>query len=961
MFLARQFSLAGIFWIKKKMMMRVGKWALGLLMFFSVSLSAQKGIVRGTIIDDETGEPLFSASVVAKGTMVGEVTDFDGKYELKLDPGVYDIQASFIGYNTINIEGVEVKADDVNVLNNLRLAPSSAQLEEAVVTAEVLRNTESALLTVKKKSANVMDGISAQNFRKIGDSDAASAAKRVSGVSVEGGKYVYVRGLGDRYTKTILNGMEVPGLDPDRNALQMDIFPTSIIENMVVLKSFTADLPADFTGGIVNIETRSFPSKKIFSASLGLGYTPGMHFNDEYLSYDGGSTDFLGFDDGTRSLPVDRTTAVPDPASVRPGDAQQLEDITRSFNPTLAAMEQTSFMNVSAGVSGGNQYKLEGKTVGWSGALSYKNNTDYYDDWQQNFWQKPYSASEFELRPDVVNQGRLGINNVLLSGMLGGAMKMRNSKYVLNVLHIQNGEKKAGYFDRQQFIGNPGQYYRDNLEYSQRSLTNVLVSGEHVNDDASWTLEWKVAPTISAINDKDVRKTPFEFDNGIFKYAPSTAEEPERIWRELDEINIPVRVDAIRDHKVYGKSSKMKFGVGGTFKQRDFTILNYFMKIDNYDPRRIEITGDANDLMDPDMIWTAARDTGTYIDYNFIPSNSYNSYSTNFAGYISEEVEFSTRWKAIAGIRAEMFDLYYSGEDQSGNVYDNAQFINKLDLFPTASVIFTMDESTNLRGSYSRTTARPSFKEASAAQIEDVLTGITFIGNPDIRPTYINNMDLRIERFMEGAQIISASAFYKTFDDPIEIVSFAAAPDNVQPRNLGDAEVFGFEAELRKNFDFISPSLSKIMFIANASWIESRLRFGQEQKNAREFAAREGEDIGDYRPLQGQAPYLMNAGLSYSDLESGLETGVYYNVQGPKLAIVGISQTPDVYTEPFHSLNFKFMKAFGADKNYELSLSVDNILNDKREMFAESYGSADQLYSRYNPGTTLSLGFRYSL
>lgn len=955
--------MTGIFAIKKDMIMKVGKIALGLLMamMMTVSLTAQKGIVRGTIIDDETGEPLFSASVMAKGTTVGVVTDFDGNYDLKLDPGVYTIQASFIGYNTINIEGVEVTADAVNVLNNIRLAPSSAQLEEAVVTAEVLRNTESALLTVKKKSVNVMDGISAQNFRKIGDSDAASAAKRVSGVSVEGGKYVYVRGLGDRYTKTILNRMEVPGLDPDRNALQMDIFPTSIIENMVVLKSFTADLPADFTGGIVDIETRSFPSKKIFSTSLSLGYTPGMHFNSEYLSYDGGSTDFLGFDDGTRKLPVDPDMYVPDPASVKPGDAETLENVTRSFNPVLAAMEKTSFMNVSAGVSGGNQYKVDGKTIGWSGALSYKNNTDYYSDWQQNFWQKPYSTSEFELRPDVANKGRLGINNVLLSGMLGGALKMGKSKYELNVLRIQNGEKKAGYFRRDQYIGNPGEYYRDNLEYSQRSLTNVLLSGEHINDDASWTFAWKVAPTLSTIDDKDVRKIPFEYDNGQFKYAPSTAEEPERIWRELDEVNIPVRLDFIREHKLFGDNAKLKFGAGSTYKKRDFTIYNYFMKIDNYDPRRVVLTGDANELLDPSMIWTAAKDTGTYIDYNFVPSNSYSSFSTNFAAYVSEELELTTRLKAIVGLRAEKFDLYYTGQDQNRNRYEDAQFISKLDFFPTASMIFNLNENANLRGSYSRTTARPSFKEASAAQIEDVLTGITFIGNPEIRPTYINNMDLRIERFMEGAQILSASAFYKTFDNPIEIVSFAAAPDNVQPRNLGDAEVFGVEAEIRKNFDFIAPNLSKLMFIANASWIESRLRYGTEQKSAREFAARDGEEVGEYRPLQGQAPYLLNAGLSYSDQEQGFESGLYYNVQGPKLAIVGISQTPDVYTEPFHSVNYKLMKSFGKDKQYELSLSINNILNDKREMYAKSYGSSDQLYSRYNPGTTFKLGFRYSL
>lgn len=267
---------------------------------------AQKGIIRGTVTDASNGEALFGVNVVIEGTSIGAVTDFDGKFQINADPGTYNIQASFVTYRTVTIEGVAVDAGEVKIIDNISLAEDVEQLGEVVVTAKAIRSTEAALLAVKRKSPNVLDGISSANFRKIGDSDAASAVKRVPGISVEGGKYVYIRGLGDRYTKSILNGVDIPGLDPDRNSLQMDLFPTGIIDNIMVTKSFTADLPADFTGGMINIDTKEFPEEPTFDISIGGSFNPAMHFNSNYLTYKGGNTDFLGFDDGTRGNPADK-------------------------------------------------------------------------------------------------------------------------------------------------------------------------------------------------------------------------------------------------------------------------------------------------------------------------------------------------------------------------------------------------------------------------------------------------------------------------------------------------------------------------------------------------------------------------------------------------------------------------------------------------------------------------------
>ncbi|MEC8739265.1 MAG: carboxypeptidase-like regulatory domain-containing protein, partial [Bacteroidota bacterium] len=248
----KKLASASFFFTKN---MNLKKIYLSLLFLIPASLFAQTGIIRGTVIDGDLGEPLFGANVLIENGSGGAITDFDGKFEINIAPGTYNLNITFIGLADAKITEVQVVLDQVTLIDNVVLQAKSNQLKTFTVSANVIRNTEAAMINIKKKSASVMDGISAAKFRRIGDSDAASAIKRVTGVSVESGKYVYVRGLGDRYTKTMLNGLDIPGLDPDRNSIQIDIFPTSLIGNMTVLKSASAEFPADFTGGIVNIET----------------------------------------------------------------------------------------------------------------------------------------------------------------------------------------------------------------------------------------------------------------------------------------------------------------------------------------------------------------------------------------------------------------------------------------------------------------------------------------------------------------------------------------------------------------------------------------------------------------------------------------------------------------------------------------------------------------------------------
>ncbi|EPR70085.1 TonB-dependent receptor [Winogradskyella psychrotolerans RS-3] len=929
-----------------------------ILLSFSFLSAQQTGTVTGKIFDGEFNDVLPFANVVIQNTATGTTTDFDGEYKLTLDEGTYTLVFSFVGYETKAITDVKIEANKVLELN-VTLNPSSSALSEVVITTSARRNTEESVLNLQRNSAVLLDGLSIESIKKAGASDIASAIKSVPGVSVQGGKFVYVRGLGDRYTKSILNGMDIPGLDPDKNTVQMDVFPTNILENIIVIKSGSADLPADFTGGVVDIITKDFPSQKAMSFSLSTSYNPDMTFNSNYVTYEGSSTDFLGFDSGDRDLPISPTTSVPNPAS---SDNSSLEGITRSFNRTLAAERQSSAPSFSFGFNYGNQFDVGENRLGLIASINYKNETLFYEGFENGVYQKNEDRSVNTLRFDRRQIGDLGENNVLLSGLVGLSYKTDNAKYNFNVLHIQSGESRAALFRQNTEISNDIDVDKDNLEYTQRSLTNFLIGGHHSLAENDFIIDWKVSPSISRVYDKDVRLTTFILNQDTT--ISSDAGYPQRLWRDLEEFNATAKIDFTKKYDLFDNQAALKFGALGSYKQRNYDIYKY--EVAFRDVNSSSFNYDPNAILDPNNIWTPETNSGSYIRGNFEPANSYESTQNTVAAYVSNEFKITDKLKSIVGVRAEYFTTLFTGQNNNGTeMYDNEKTIEELDLFPSANFIYEATEKSNVRLSYFRTVARPSFKEVSVVQISDLLTGLIFLGNIDLQPSYINNFDARYEFFGEKAQMFAVSAFYKRFKDPIELVAFSfVAPNQFTPRNSPEAQVLGLEFEGRKNFNFISESLADLSLNVNVSIIQSEIEMakgaGQEYESRQQFA-RDGETIDDTRELQGQSPFLVNVGLNYNNADSGFETGVFYNVQGKTLEVVGFGQNPDVYTQSFNSLNFNLSKSFGKDNRSKLSLKIDNILNDDRLSQYESYGDVTADFSSRNPGTTFSLGYSMNL
>ena len=664
------------------------------LVFISVfSLNAQSGLIKGVIIDNEFQDPVPFTNIIVKEVGTGTTSDFDGNYEIELSEGVYTLMFSFMGYETLEISDVKVSSQELAVVN-VTMNTLAQGLDEVVISVSASKNTETSVLEFQKKSVSLVDGLSSQRIKSSGASNIASAVKSVPGVSVQGGKYVYVRGLGDRYTKSILNGIDIPGLDPDRNTIQMDIFPTNILDNVIVIKSATADMPADFTGGIVDVLTKEFPNSKRLSISVSSAYNPKMHYNNNYLSSVSSNTDFLGFDDGLRSIPVNPNQGY----SVLEGiNSPKISEVTNKFNPNMSALKKTSLGDYSFSISGGNQKTIgSDMRLGYFGSFSYKNTTDFYEKSQNNTFYKEADSKIFQLSKNRTQNGPLGQNSVILSAMGGFSFKTSLSKYKLNILHIQNGESSAGIFDQTVNLNDSKELLKHNLDYTQRAITNILISGTHTfNEDSAWKLNWKLSPTKSSIKDKDVRTTSFEVvDNGTFQIKEN--DKPTRIWRNLDELNLVGKLDLERKLKLFNNDSKLKFGTLGSFKEREYDI--YSFRINVPDNMGILNNGNPDDLLKSSNLWSPNNIFGNHIalytNGGVEKGKNYDANQLTLAGYSSIEFKIGIKLKSVIGIRAEKFIQKYSGENSGGTInYQDEKVIDKLDVFPSTNLIYSLKEN----------------------------------------------------------------------------------------------------------------------------------------------------------------------------------------------------------------------------------------------------------------------------
>jgi TonB-dependent receptor len=954
----------GFYGLKKQILRKMKNFVTFLTFFGCFSVLGQNGFLRGNLIGGDDGQPVLGATVTVEEIPgKGTTSDIDGNYSLSLPAGTYTIKISFISYQIQLISDVVIKAGEVTLLD-ATLKTSSETLQVVNVVHTTVKNTEATVLLERKNATNVTDGISAQAFRKVGDSDLSGAMKRVTGVTVTGGKYVYVRGLGDRYTLTTLNGMILPGIDPDVNAIQIDIFPTAALENVGVSKTFSPELYGDFAGGLVNIVTKKFPEKKTTQISLGGTFTPGMHLNPDFLTYEGGKMDRLGYDDGTRKLPFNPYMKLPDEVLVDP----VLEDVTRSFNPTLGVKYKSALPNGSFSFYHGNQKNREdGSTLGYSAVFNYSTENVFYKGFQSNDYLKDTDFSRNEMLRTTERIGDVGKQNVMWTGLLSASYKKSTNSYSVSLLNTQTGESTASKRYNSDFNQNQSVLAEEVLTYTSRTLSSLMINGSHKIKNTEVT--WANATSYSRVYDPDFRETRVSITGGDTTLSTGNGSGIDRFWRNLKEYNETFKGDV---KFPIGKNTTIRTGVTGLLKMRDFEVFSYKHRRTNLS----NVTTDPNWYLQEDNIWSADEANsnfrnGTYTIGNYQPANNFEARQMVFSSYVMAEQQVVKKLKIIYGVRAEKNDMFYTGQNNIGTViYQNEKTLSALNILPAFNSVFALNDKTNIRLGATRTVARPSFKEKSIAQIYDPITKRTFIGNIDLQQTMVNNFDFRYEVFMKPKEIFSVSAFYKQFDGHIEMVSFAVAPNNLTPRNSGQSYLIGTEFELRKSLgDTESETfMSRFFVTTNISLVKSAVDLksvyvdnsGQTEYDLRKANLRTDEVQAETRKMAGQSPYSINVSLAYELPDDRTGITLAYNVQGEQLSVIGSGRVADVYTVPFNSLNFNGYRSFGKDNKSKITLGVTNLLNDDVTLVYKSFNAENKVYTSYKPGVGLNFKYSYS-
>lgn len=965
--------------------------ALMSLFFLMVTggLNAQNATVTGNVFETKEGKqvPVEFAKVLLLNpdstVFRGTTTDFDGKFKIVGVPGkvIFQIRAS----------GLETYSQDLTLVAGANepltiemFIPSALQGEVTVNFVKTSTKTEKGADNERMGNKAISEVMSKEQITKNGDQNVAAAVARIPGVTIIDGKYVFVRGLGDRYTKTIMNSIEIPGLDPDRNAVQLDIFPTALIDNISISKTFKADLAGDFTGGLVDVITKDAPTKQEFTISGNLGYNSVTTFNKNYQSYQGGRFDYMGIDDGTRALPVSPTAKIPDPTQ---GDIKTYK-MTKAFNPVMGAEAATALPNHVYSVTYGNRKKnflgKEGLQYGYVVGYNYRN-TNSFRDVDFGNYMKNQDSTATDLETFRVSRGTVSENDVLWSGIYNNSFLFPNKfKLNVNLFHTQNGTKSASYIRENNVEGNQAILIKQGLQYSQRRITNLDVTGTH--QFTEWKIRWDVAPTLANISDPDLRSTVLEEVHNIdangdttytYELNPATGSQIRRIYRNLNEMSLNTKVNFSHDYWTNDSTLKSTISFGGAnlVKQREFSVYDYFFELQNSN----ETSLNPNDFFAPENLWTPENKSGLYAKGQREPANQYTGVQMISGLFVMHDKTFSKRFDLNYGLRAEQAYNYYTGQNNNGTeVYNNEKVLDEFVLLPAVSfkyVISPIDSvqyQSILRGAFSKTVARPSFREKSIAQVFDPILGRTFNGNILLAQTDIYNFDFRWEKFFGRTELVSASAFYKRFYNPIEIATYEQAPNEVLPVNAGQADVYGLEFEIRKAIGFNSKDKKHLSLVAgtNLNYIISQIDMTKVLVNKgdtviseydnRVANARGDEEIKRYRPMYGQSPYSINAFVNFKNDSLGLMLNLSYNVQGARLAVIGVGLIPDVYERQFNSLNFKASKTFGENERWSTSLTVRNILNSTRVQYFQGNNNRRENYYSFKPGVsaTASISLR---
>ncbi len=925
---------------------------VALLQLMALAAFAQTGTIAGIITDAKTKEAIIGANVVIQGTSVGAATDIDGKFTINnVKPGTYNLSVSFITYKTHSVPNVLVEANKISTIG-VEMLEDSQELEEVVVTGTRQIDNDFSLIKAIRESKLVVSGISAEQISKSQDRDAAQVVRRVPGVTLQDNRFVVVRGLSSRYSNTMLNGVLAPSTEADSRAFSFDIIPSGLLDRMLVYKSGAAELPGDFAGSVIQVSTKSAVESNFTNVSISGGYRQGTTFTEQQ-SQQRSSTEWLGFDNGFRSLPAGS------PADYRDlgFNISSIEAESKKFANTWGLEKINAAPDVRFNADLGRNFSIGNLDLSAINSITYSNTNQYNEiEFNRYFnYNDDFTSEElFSYKDDqFTNNVRVGLlSNWSLKYSPNSRIEFRNLYNRLGSTQTTIREGVNNFRDS---------YYKNySHRYIERSIYSGQLEGKHNLNGEKSKLNWLVGYTSAQRNEPDwkrlVTSRPKNAAEGtaftVAVPSSTSASNAARFYQELSEYSVTNRLDY--DLKIDNGSTagpiEFKTGYWLEYKSRDFNARQIgHIARDGYDLSIANLPFDQ--IFDTNNV---AFNGGHIISENTNNRDSYSASNTLAAVYTSFNIPLSEKFRVIPGIRAE----HNIQELASAPGFDQVKVNNPVtSILPFLNASYNLSTSSLLRLAYGKTVNRPEFREIAPFSFYDFDNQADILGNGNLTVSNIHNVDFRWEYYPTPAEQISFGTFYKFFNDPIETNIDNGADNAVFLFNNADkAQNYGVEMEMRKSLAYSSASrfLNNTQVVFNASYIISQIKLNNDGTLMEK----------ETRPMQGQSPYVINAGLFYQDDESGMQANLQYNVFGKRIAFVGLPGVPTWYEMPRHSLDLTITKKLS--QHADIRFGISDILNAKMEIREDANLDNDvtdlntnKVVRSFRNGQYVTLGFGF--
>ncbi|ULQ56355.1 TonB-dependent receptor [Flavihumibacter rivuli] len=896
--------------------------------------------LSGKVINTRN-EAVPGATVIIPGTQRKTAADVEGRFSFLLEVGKkYTIQVSSAGYSSKSLEDVEVKAGDDNTVTVV--LETKSELGEVVVRTSVKKETTSALINLQRNNTAVSSGIAADLIKRTPDRTTGEVLKRVSGASIQDNKFVIVRGLSDRYNAAFINNAQLPSSEPDRKAFSFDVIPANMIDNIIINKTATPELTGEFAGGLIQVQTKDVPSRNFLSIGAQLGFNTNSAFKD-FTSNPRSSTDWLGWDNGNRKLPAGFPATRVEYAGLTTD--QQVEK-SKLFNDQVYQQQTVTALPIQQyNISYGSAKSLKNDAkLGFIASVVYRNAQLRYDVSRQ--FNQADGTPIFNF---LDNQNRYQTN---IGALVNLTYSQKNNK--ISFKNIFNRFFDDNFFERNGFNTNRNQdinFYSSFL--NQRSFYSGQLEGDHQLNWKRIKFRWNAGYSLVTRTQPDLRTQQYVKSSTANEFEIDP-DDTRRFFSDLKDHTLTASGAFTVPFELFKQKHNLKFGGSSIVRFRDFNsrIFRYIETppIESFDKDLASLPFDKIFLTDN------IRRGGFVLDEFTNSQDKYYGISAINSGFLLFDNKLSDDIRLVWGARLEFFEQYLNTELDAKEVNLNTE---TWDFLPSLNLTWSLNTRNNLRFAAFQTVARPEFREIAPFAFFDYEANYGVSGNPDLKRTKILNLDLRYEMYPAAGETFSIGAFYKSFTDPIE---FRLDPGSNADRrlyfyqNAGSANTYGAELEIRKNMGFLSKGSQfwkNVTAFGNLTYLFSDVSFPDEVS---------GQPVNSNRPIQGQSPYLINAGIQYSS-EKYLNATILYNRIGPRLALVGNTEFPDIYERPRHLLDFQLSKRI-LDKKGELKLTFSDILNNPIYLYENVGGSKefngnDRMFSSYRPGSTISVGFTY--